>query len=111
MTLRSMCDAPLQVNRGVMVWIDGIYKGEGGCYGSIGGGRWVGGARGTYGYSTSARLIEPTSAWPSRLSALKLYGPFFMSVFDWLVPLCMLQALALDHSPARSARVMRVNLR
>jgi hypothetical protein len=70
----------IRVNRGIMVWIDGTYKGEGGCYGSIGGGSWVGGARGKYGYSTSARLIEPTSAWPSPLSSLKLYGTWAFSI-------------------------------
>jgi hypothetical protein len=62
-----------QLYRGIMVWIDGVYQGEGGCLGYVGGGNWKGGRRGAYGYSTSDRLVEPTSAWPSAVGRMSLY--------------------------------------
>lgn len=57
-----------QVNCGIVLFIDDVYKGEGGCSGSLGAGAWAGGHPGTYGGATSSvPPDEPVTEWPSYL--------------------------------------------
>jgi hypothetical protein len=56
---------------GIVIFIDGVIKGEGNCL-SLGN-KWAGGFGGRYGITgPSGQFDEPINAWPTSLGPLKL---------------------------------------